>query len=86
MRSGNEGYRRYDTNDSVHITDPATIIYIPMLGSSCKLYAQGTNTYSIMNMTFKIVASSTVYQGRKTYLATKSMIFYTAYLQDYMRL
>jgi len=83
MRSGYAGYRSYDTNDSVHITDPATIIYIPNIGSSCKLYAQGTSTYSITGMTFKIAASSTVYQGRKTYLASIMVLFARCYLQDY---
>jgi len=73
----------YDT-DSADICDPGTVIYIPQIGSSSKFHGQGTGTYEITSMTFKVATvSGVIVNGCKTYYASKFMVFYTAYLQDY---
>jgi len=83
MQSSEKTSTSHNGPDSAYISDPGTIIYIPQIGSSSKLYGQGINTYGITNTTFKIAKSSTEVDGMTTYIASKNLIFYTAYLQDY---
>jgi len=74
-----------DKADSLFISDPGTIIYIPNIGST-PLYAQGVNTKSLTGYNATVETSTKTFKGyedMQAYTAALSMLFFKFYLQDY---
>jgi len=69
--------------DSAYISDPGTVIYISAIGKNTVLYSQGTSTYGITGQKFTVEDNELTVEGRDTYVAKKTSIFITAYIQDY---
>lgn len=69
-------------NDSVQVSDPGSIIYIPGL-SQTSLYAQGVDTYSLTSLNIDVETSEARENGLDTYLAITKYNNYPCYFRDY---
>ena len=67
--------------DSVQISDPGSIIYIPGTQQT-SLYAQGVNTYSLTGLKLDVDTSAVRENGLPTYLAKTKYNNYPCYFRD----
>lgn len=68
--------------DSVQVSDPGSIIYIPGLEQT-SLYAQGVDTYSLTGLKLDVETSEVNENGLETYLAITKYNNYPCYFRDY---
>ena len=69
-------------NDSVQISDPGSIIYIPGTEAT-SLHAQGVSTYSLTGLKMDVVPSEVCENDLPTYLAITTYNNYPCYFRDF---